>query len=114
MVDFNRARRGGRFGKKKGNFVRVGSMFKDKPEYLHENAKYGYSTTCSGEYLAPVAELIAKAAEEGSGVRFNLKLWKDSKDGNPVLTISPVDSKPGKRITKAKEDAGLQDGEEIN
>lgn len=93
------------FGKKKSQFVRVGSMF--KAEEPPKGAKYSYGTTVAGDYLGPVAELIAKAAEEDGAVRFTLTLWKDDEKGNPVLSIAPAQSKPGKRIRK--EEGGDED-----
>lgn len=103
-------RRGGFKGKgKKGSFTRVGNMFKSDKEYIPKGAAFSYSTTVSGEYLTPVVEALNKAAEEGGAVRFSLTKWQDQE--HPVLSISPAQAKAGKRISKAKEDDGLQEDE---
>jgi hypothetical protein len=96
-----------RFGAKKSfgksQFVRVGNMFKG--EQAPKGAAFTYGTTVSGEYLDPVAEMIAKAAESGGAVRFSLTKWQDQE--HPVLSIAPAQAKPGKRIKK--EEGGPED-----
>lgn len=108
-----------KFGKKsakKSSFVRVGNMFKSDKEYLPENASFSYSTTTGGDYLGPVAELVAKAAEAGESLRFTLTKWNGQE--HPVLSVSPAPAKKGsasKRISKAaEEDDMLDEGQDIN
>jgi hypothetical protein len=93
---------GKKFGKK-SQFVRVGNMF--KAEQAPKGAAFSYGTTVSGEYLDPVAEMIAKAAEENGAVRFSLTKWSDQE--HPVLSVAPAAAKPGKRIKK--EEGGPED-----
>jgi len=98
-----------KFGqKKKSEFVRVGSMFADK-ENIPKGAKFKYGTSVTGEYFAPVAEVFAKAAEAGTGVRFSLIKWEDQE--HPVLSVSVANPQKGKKITK-KDDEGLMDEED--
>lgn len=94
-----------RFAKKKSDFVRVGNMFKS--DKAIKGATYSYGTTVSGEYLDPVAELIAEAAANGGAVRFSLTKWQDGKD--PVLSVAPATAKPGKRIKQSKEEGPEDD-----
>lgn len=91
------------FSKKKSEFVRVGNMFKS--DKAIKGASFSYGTTVSGEYLDPVAELIAEAAANGGAVRFSLTKWQDQE--NPVLSVAPAQAKPGKRIKK--EEGGAED-----
>lgn len=106
-------------GKKKSSFIRVGNMFKDKPESVPDGAEYRYSTTVSGEYLTPVAEVFAKAEAEGGGVWVSLTKWQpkpgqDTSKNYPVLTVTVAQGQGGsKRIAKAKEDDGLE-SQDIN
>ncbi len=80
-----------KFGKKKGNFTRVGNMFKSDGKFLPDNATFAYGTTCDGKYLEAVVETLTKIAEEGGSARFSLTKWKDQ--DHPVLSVSPAKPK---------------------
>lgn len=94
---------GGKKSFGKSQFTRVGNMF--KADQAPKGASFSYGTTVSGEYLEPVAELIAKAAETNGAVRFSLTKWADQE--HPVLSVAPAAAKPGKRIKK--EEGGAED-----
>lgn len=100
---------GGSKFSKKSEFVRVGSMFMEK-EFVPKGAKYKYTTTVTGEYFEPVADIVAKAVESGAGVKLSLIKWDDKE--HPVLSIAVATPKSGKAIKKAKDDDGLMEGQQ--
>lgn len=76
--------RGGNRGGKKSNFVRVGSMFENDPQYTPQGAKFQYSTKLDGKYIDAVRDVL----NNNDAVRFTLTHWNG--DDNPVLSVAPI------------------------
>lgn len=92
---------GGRYGKKKSNFTRIGNLFKSK--HPKEGMQFQYYTSVEGKYLEAVVDAINKHANDTGSVSFSLVKYTDAE--YPVLSVAAGKPKDSKPIRKAKNDS---------